>query len=91
MIDIRLAADRIDYEKAIKLLLPLIFSSRIACKAAEHKLLCKLKGKTQEERDVMLVEFINEHRSNVIKTVNVRLTETGDIARLYDVSAEIKK
>lgn len=89
MIELHIDLDGIDYEKAIPTIVPLIIKNPLAAKAAQLALLSKFKNKSQDEKNALFVNFINEHKNKIIKTTNEKVNENGTLGYLCNVSADI--
>ena len=89
MIELHIDIDGIDFENAISVIVPLIIKNPIAAKAAQLSLLAKFKNKSQSERNMMFVNFINEHKNKIIKTTNEKVNEIGTLGYLCNISADL--
>ena len=89
MMEFTVRIDDADYDTAIPLLLPLVFRNGAKAKAAMLAVRTRLRGKSDAERNAILIEFINGHKDEIVKKINERLTEYGCFTAISDLSAKL--
>ena len=90
MVEITVSFCNADYDKMIPIVVRAFIKNPIAAKAASIALKSKIKNKTQEERDVVLVNFINEHKSKLLETVNKKAANEDFGVTVNNINANIK-
>lgn len=66
MLNLNVTVDNIEYEKVIDILFPVIFKNKIALKSAQIAAKAVLGGKTRQEQDEFVADFINKHKSKIL-------------------------
>ena len=89
MVEISIAFDRVDYDAIIPLAVSAFIKNPIAAKAATLALKSKIRNKTQSEADAILVNFINEHKSKLLDTVNRKVKDEGIRGYMLNINANI--
>jgi hypothetical protein len=89
MLDINITLDKVDYQSLIPIIVSAFIKNPVAAKAASFTLRSKIKNKTQNEADTILVNFINEYKNKIIDTVNKKASNEGINGYLININANI--
>ncbi len=89
MLELRLNIEGIDYSSLIPVLVPMIIKNKIAAKAATFTVEAKLKAMSEQEKNVYVLNFLHEHKNQIIENLNEFVKSKGVKGYICNFDADI--
>lgn len=89
MIEFKLDLTGIDYNSLIPIIIPMIIKNKLAAKAARFTVEAKLKNKTEQDKNAFAVKFLEEHKNQIIESLNEYIKKQGVTGYICNFNAEI--
>ena len=89
MINLSLNVDGIDYSSLIPVLVPMVIKNKLAAKAAQFTIEAKLKTMSEREKNAFVVNFLHEHKNQIIENLNEFVKEKGVKGYICNFDADI--
>lgn len=89
MINLSLSVDKIDYSSLIPVLVPMVIKNKLAAKAAQFTIEAKLKTMSEQEKNAFVVNFLHEHKNQIIENLNEFVKDKGIKGFICNFDADI--
>ncbi len=89
MVELKLNIDGIDFVSLIPVLMPMVIKNKIAAKAAQLTIELKLKNMSDQEKNACVVNFLHEHKNQIIESLNEFVKNKGVKGFICNFDADI--
>ena len=89
MIELKLDLTGIDYNSLIPIIVPMIIKNKLAAKAASFTIEAKLKSMSEQEKNAFVVNFLQEHKNQIIESLNELVKNKGVTGYICNFDAGI--
>ncbi len=89
MIEFKIDMDGIDYNSLVNVLVPMVIKNNIAAKAAMFTINLKLKTMSENQKNAFVVNFIEEHKNQMIENLNEAIKKKGVKGYICNFDADI--